>query len=66
MHDPDFNSLELYCNRDPSQWPHEANGGFIVDPPLDLPSGSRICLFIEPSGVTLAMMQAAKKQQPTV
>ncbi len=36
-------------------------GGFIVDPPLDLPSGSRICLFNEPSGVTLAMIQSAKK-----
>ena len=42
----------------------EDNGGFIVvDPPLDLPSGSRICLFNEPSGVTLAMIQAAKKQK---
>jgi uncharacterized protein len=39
----------------------EENGGFIVDPPLDLPGGSRICLFNEPSGVTLAMIQAAKK-----
>jgi hypothetical protein len=26
-----------------------------------LPGGSRICLFNEPSGVTLAMIQAAKK-----
>jgi len=26
---------------------------------LDLPGGSRICLFNEPSGVTLAMIQAA-------
>jgi uncharacterized protein len=39
----------------------EENGGFIVDPPLDLPGGSRICLFNEPSGVTLTMLQAAKK-----
>lgn len=39
----------------------EEAGGFIVDPPLDLPSGSRICLFNEPSGVTLAMVQSAKK-----
>ncbi len=39
----------------------EENGGFIVDPPLELPGGSRICLFNEPSGVTLAMIQAAKK-----
>jgi hypothetical protein len=30
-------------------------------PPRDLPSGSRICLFNEPSGVTLAMIQAAKR-----
>jgi predicted enzyme related to lactoylglutathione lyase len=40
----------------------EENGGFIVDPPLTLPSGSRICLFNEPSGVTLAMIQSAKEQ----
>jgi predicted enzyme related to lactoylglutathione lyase len=39
----------------------EENGGFIVDPPLDLPDGSRICLFNEPSGVTLAMIQSAQK-----
>jgi predicted enzyme related to lactoylglutathione lyase len=39
----------------------EEASGFIVDPPLDLPSGSRICLFNEPSGVTLAMIQAASK-----
>lgn len=38
----------------------EANGGFIVDPPLILPNGARICLFNEPSGVTLAMLQSAK------
>jgi uncharacterized protein len=38
----------------------EEAGGFIVDPPLDLPGGSRICLFNEPSGVTLAMIQAAQ------
>jgi uncharacterized protein len=39
----------------------EENGGFIVDPPLELPGGSRICLFNEPSGVTLAMIQVAKE-----
>ncbi len=39
----------------------EENGGFIVDPPLNLPSGSRTRLFNEVSGVTLAMIQAAKK-----
>jgi len=38
-----------------------ASGGFIVDPPLDLPGDSRICLFNEPSGVTLTMIQSAKK-----
>jgi uncharacterized protein len=38
----------------------EEAGGFIVDPPLDLPGGSRLCLFNEPSGVTLAMIRAAQ------
>jgi predicted enzyme related to lactoylglutathione lyase len=32
-------------------------GGYVVEAPFDLPSGSRICLFNEPSGVTLAMIQ---------
>ncbi len=44
-----------------SHIPGEKNGSFIVDPPLILPGGPRICLFNEPSGVTLAMIQAAKK-----
>ncbi len=44
----------------------EENGGFIVDLPLTLPSGSRICLFNEPSGVTLAMIQSAKKYATTL
>ena len=35
----------------------EKHGGFIVDPPSELPDGSRICLFNEPSGVTFAMIQ---------
>lgn len=39
----------------------EEAGGFVVDAPLDLPSGSRICLFNKPSGVTLAMLQPAPK-----
>jgi hypothetical protein len=39
----------------------EEAGGFIVDPPLDLASGSRICLFNEPLGVALAMIQPASK-----
>jgi len=33
----------------------------IIDPLLDLSSGSHLCLFNEPSGVTLAMIQAAQK-----
>lgn len=39
----------------------EQQGGFIVIPPFALASGSRICLFNEPSGVTFAMLQRAKK-----
>jgi len=39
----------------------EDHGGFIVDPPLDLPTGARICLFSEPSGVILAMIQPARR-----
>jgi predicted enzyme related to lactoylglutathione lyase len=37
----------------------EEHGGFIVDPPLDTGEGEWICLFNEPSGVTLAMIQEA-------
>lgn len=40
----------------------EESGGFIVEAPFELPSGSRICLFNEPSGVTLAMIQPAPKK----
>jgi predicted enzyme related to lactoylglutathione lyase len=32
-------------------------GGLVVEPPLDIGGGSRICLFNEPSGVTFAMIQ---------
>ncbi len=32
-------------------------GGFIVIPPFEIFSGAKICLFNEPSGVTLAMIQ---------
>jgi len=35
-------------------------GGFIVEPPLDLPDGSRLRLFNEPSAVTLAMIQVVR------
>jgi len=37
----------------------EELGGFIVEPPFTIPGGARICLFNEPSGVTLAMIQSA-------
>ncbi len=35
----------------------EKLGGFIVMPPSEISGGSKICLFNEPSGVTLAMIQ---------
>ncbi len=35
-------------------------GGYIIEGPFALPSGSKICLFNEPSGVTLAMLESAK------
>jgi len=37
----------------------EAAGGHVVEAPFDIGSGSYICLFNEPSGVTLAMIQPA-------
>ena len=39
----------------------EELGGFILEPPFEISSGSRICLFNEPSGVTLAMLERKKK-----
>ena len=36
----------------------QENGGFIVDPPAELVPGEWLCLFNEPSGVTLAMIQS--------
>ena len=38
----------------------EKEGGLIVEPVQDLPSGAKICLFNEPSGVTFAMLQPGK------
>jgi predicted enzyme related to lactoylglutathione lyase len=35
----------------------EKYGGLIADKPLELPTGSKICLFNDPSGVTFAMIQ---------
>lgn len=40
----------------------EGEGGHIVEPNFELPTGSKICLFNEPSGVTFAMLQPPKKQ----
>jgi hypothetical protein len=35
----------------------EELGGFIVEPPFDVSENTRICLFNEPSGVMLAMLE---------
>jgi predicted enzyme related to lactoylglutathione lyase len=35
----------------------EKHGGFIVEEPFEISPGTMICLFNEPSGVTLAMLQ---------
>jgi len=35
----------------------EEKGGFITEGPREIPGGSKICLFNEPSGVTFAMIQ---------
>ena len=37
----------------------EKAGGLIVEAPFEIQSGTKICLFNEPSGVTLAMIQSA-------
>jgi predicted enzyme related to lactoylglutathione lyase len=37
----------------------EKNGGLIIEPPHEISSGSWICLFNDPSGVTFAMLQRA-------
>lgn len=43
----------------------EALGGLIVIPPFNIDSASRICLFNEPSGVTLALIGLAIPDQAT-
>ncbi len=35
----------------------EEQGGYIIEGPHEIPNGSMICLFNEPSGVTFAMIQ---------
>lgn len=42
----------------------QEHGGFVVDPPLDIGGGQWICLFNEPSGVTFALVQAARPAAP--
>lgn len=42
----------------------EALGGLIVIPPFDTGGGSRVCLFNEPSGVTLGLIGPAAPGQP--
>ena len=37
----------------------EEAGGLIVEAPFEIQSGTKICLFNEPSGVTFAMIQSA-------
>ena len=36
----------------------EEAGGLIVEAPFEIQSGTKICLFNEPSGVTFAMIQS--------
>ncbi|MCA9926950.1 MAG: hypothetical protein KC419_00680 [Anaerolineales bacterium] len=38
----------------------EEAGGFIVEAPFEIQSGTKICLFNEPSGVTFAMIQSTE------
>jgi predicted enzyme related to lactoylglutathione lyase len=40
----------------------EKHGGFIIESPLEINPGVKICLFNEPSGVTLAMVERTKKK----
>jgi predicted enzyme related to lactoylglutathione lyase len=40
----------------------EKHGGFIVIAPKEVFPGIKICLFNEPSGVTLAMIERRRKQ----
>ncbi len=38
-------------------------GGFIIERPHEISPGTEICLFNEPSGVTLAMLERTKKKR---
>lgn len=39
----------------------EEAGGYIVEAPFEIQSGTKICLFNEPSGVTFAMLQSVNR-----
>ncbi len=41
----------------------EEAGGHIVEGPFEIPGGSQLCLFNEPSGVTFAMIQSTPTEQ---
>lgn len=43
----------------------EEHGGFIAEAPLEIPSGSRICLFNEPSGTTFAIIKTKAVERET-
>ncbi|HMM42951.1 MAG TPA: VOC family protein [Thermomicrobiales bacterium] len=52
LNDPDGNGLELYVDRDPAQWPRDANGEIaMVTEPLDF-AGLMAELETEPAGQT--------------
>lgn len=42
----------------------EAAGGNVIEPPHEIFPGTWICLFNEPSGVTLAMLEKRKGPKP--
>ena len=39
------------------------SGGFVIESPREISPGVKICLFNEPSGVTLAMLEHTKKKR---
>ncbi len=39
----------------------EEKGGLVIEAPHEIPGGSWICLFNDPSGVTFAMIQPKKR-----
>jgi len=39
----------------------EEHGGFIIEAPFEINPGTQICLFNEPCGVTLAMLEKTKE-----